>query len=82
MRAAAAAFQAAMQQTMSDFQQAIRKLELAEQAVALYKDFFFSRLRFLFLFCFYFSPLIGDFFSYFFPITSKHESLWLVYNPF
>ena len=36
MRAAAAAFQAAMQQTMSDFQQqAIRKLELAEQAEEL-----------------------------------------------
>ena len=37
---------------------------------ALYKDFFFfaivARLRFLFLFCFYFSPLIGDF-SHIFP---------------
>ena len=29
--------------------------------LALYKDFLFPRLRFLFLFCFYFSPLTGDF---------------------
>ena len=57
-------------------------LDAKAPQIALYKDFFFPRLRFLFLFCFYFSPLIGDFFSYFFPITSKHESLWLVYNPF
>ena len=35
--------------------------------IALYKDFFFPRLRFLFLFCFYFSPLTGDFSHIFFP---------------
>ena len=37
--------------------------------------FFFSRLRFLFLFCFYFSPLTGDFSHIFFHNKQTSEPL-------